>query len=185
MGFFSNLFHSRDIPQNRTAGSGYAFYFGGTTAGKKVTERPAMQMTADYSYIRILADAITGLPVHLYKYKQDGGHLPSEVLGNSYSRDVNQMYEEYVDGAVTITKAAATKQTTNGITEEATGTDISDWVNCEDMSAVSFTLYNAAAYRTKSASKATPGFGVIDYRQEDYVFGSTEKDARHWATYLL
>ena len=32
-----------------------------------------MQMTAVYSCVRILAEAIAGLPVHLYKYKPDGG----------------------------------------------------------------------------------------------------------------
>ena len=26
---------------------------------------------------------------------------------------------------------------------------------------------------------------MIDYGQEDYVFGSAEKDARHWNTVLL
>ena len=44
MGIFSGLFKSRDKPQNRTAGSNYAFFFGGTTSGKAVTERSAMQM---------------------------------------------------------------------------------------------------------------------------------------------
>lgn len=47
MGIFSGLFKSRDKPQDRTAGSNYAFFFGGTTSGKAVTERSAMQMTAD------------------------------------------------------------------------------------------------------------------------------------------
>ena len=73
MGFFSGLFRSRDAPQNRTSGSGYAFYFGGTTSGKAVTERSAMQMTAVYSCVRILAEAVAGLPLHLYRYKEDGG----------------------------------------------------------------------------------------------------------------
>ena len=73
MGIFSGLFRSRDKPQNRTAGSGYAFYFGGTTSGKAVTERSAMQMTAVYSCVRILAEAVAGLPLHLYRYKEDGG----------------------------------------------------------------------------------------------------------------
>lgn len=41
------------------------------------------------------------------------------------------------------------------------------------------------SYRTAGASKATPGFDVIAYGQEDYVFGSSEKDARHWDKYLL
>lgn len=73
MGIFSGLFKSRDKPQNRTAGSSYAFFMGGTTAGKLVTERSAMQMTAVYSCVRILAEAIAGLPVHLYRYTDDGG----------------------------------------------------------------------------------------------------------------
>ena len=70
---FSGLFRSRGKPQDRTAGSGYAFYFGGTTSGKAVTERSAMQMTAVYSCVRILAEAVAGLPLHLYRYKEDGG----------------------------------------------------------------------------------------------------------------
>ena len=32
-----------------------------------------MQMTAVYSCVRILAEAIAGLPLHLYTYKEDGG----------------------------------------------------------------------------------------------------------------
>ena len=51
MGNLSALFHSRDKPQNRTAGSSYAFFMGGTTAGKSVTERSAMQMTAQSATI--------------------------------------------------------------------------------------------------------------------------------------
>lgn len=73
MSIFSGLFKSRDKPQNSTAGSAYRFYMGGTTSGKAVTERSAMQMTAVYSCVRILAEAIAGLPIHLYKYKPDGG----------------------------------------------------------------------------------------------------------------
>ena len=73
MGIFSGLFKSRDKPQNRTAGSNYAFFMGGTTSGKNVTERSAMQMTAVYSCVRILAEAVAGLPLHLYRYKEDGG----------------------------------------------------------------------------------------------------------------
>lgn len=73
MGIFSGLLKSRDKPENRTAGSAYTFYMGGTTAGKTVTERSAMQMTAVYSCVRILAEAVAGLPLHLYKYTDGGG----------------------------------------------------------------------------------------------------------------
>ena len=73
MSLFSGLFKSRDKPQNRTAGSNYAFFMGGTTSGKTVTERSAMQMTAVYSCVRILSEAVAGLPLHLYKYTDSGG----------------------------------------------------------------------------------------------------------------
>ena len=73
MGIFSGLFKSRDKPVNRTAGSNYAFFMGGTTSGKTVTERSAMQMTAVYSCVRILSEAVAGLPLHLYKYTDSGG----------------------------------------------------------------------------------------------------------------
>lgn len=73
MGIFSGLFKSRDKPENRTAGSSYTFFMGGSTSGKTVTERSAMQMTAVYSCVRILAEAVAGLPLHLYKYTDDGG----------------------------------------------------------------------------------------------------------------
>ena len=46
---------------------------GGSSAGKNVNERSAMQMTAVYSCVRILAEAVAGLPLHLYRYKEDGG----------------------------------------------------------------------------------------------------------------
>ena len=73
MKLFSSLFHSRDKPKNSTAGSSYRFFTGGSTAGKNVTERSAMQMTAVYSCVRVLSDAVAGLPLHLYKYTQNGG----------------------------------------------------------------------------------------------------------------
>ena len=73
MGLFSFLFKARDKPQNRTAGSAYTFFLGGSTSGKVVTERSAMQMTAVYSCVRILSEAVAGLPLHLYRYKEGGG----------------------------------------------------------------------------------------------------------------
>ena len=73
MGIFSRLFKARDKPENRTAGSSYMFYMGGSTSGKAVTERSAMQMTAVYSCVRILSEAVAGLPLHLYKYTGEGG----------------------------------------------------------------------------------------------------------------
>ena len=73
MSIFTSIFRSRDKPQDRTAGSGYSFFMGSSTSGKQVTERSDMQMTAVYACVRILAEAIAGLPVHLYRYTENGG----------------------------------------------------------------------------------------------------------------
>ena len=73
MGLFRSLFKARDKPKNRTPGSSYSFFFGGTSSGKPVNEHTAMQMTAVYSCVRILAEAVAGLPLHLYKYTASGG----------------------------------------------------------------------------------------------------------------
>ena len=67
-----DLFKIRGKPKNRTAGSGYSFLMGGSAAGKSVNERSAMQMTAVYACVRILSEAIAGLPLHMYQYQEDG-----------------------------------------------------------------------------------------------------------------
>ena len=42
---------------DQTLGSSYSFLFGPASSGRAVTERSAMQMTAVYSCVRILAEA--------------------------------------------------------------------------------------------------------------------------------
>lgn len=118
------------------------------------------------------------------EWQWDGGHVPSEILGDSLPLYVDMMYGKYVDGAVDVEKAAASAQTANGDATKATGTDISDWVSYDD-GEVSFSLADAASYRTAGAAKSIPGFDVMDYGQEDYVFGSSTADARHWDKYVL
>lgn len=119
------------------------------------------------------------------EWQWNGGHVPSEIFGDSLALYVDTMYGKYVDGAVQVSKAAATGQTANGTATEATGTDLSGWVSYDSASGITMTLAGAAHYRTSGASKATPGFDVMDYGQEDYVFGSSTADARHWDKYVL
>ncbi len=73
MNIFSRMFKARDKPQDSLGGSQYSFFFGRTTSGKPVNERTAMQMTAVYSCVRILSEAVAGLPLHLYRYTEGGG----------------------------------------------------------------------------------------------------------------
>ena len=57
---------------NSLNGSGYRFMMGGSTSGKHVNERSAMQMTAVYACVRILSESIASLPVHLYQNQDEG-----------------------------------------------------------------------------------------------------------------
>ncbi len=119
------------------------------------------------------------------EWQWNGGHVPSEIFGDSLALYVDTMYGEHVDGAAKIVKAAASGQSSNGDGTEPTGTDLSGWVSYDSISGVGMTLAGAAAYRTSGAAKAMPGFDVMDYGQEDYVFGSSVADARHWDSYVL
>ena len=119
------------------------------------------------------------------EWQWNGGHVPSEIFGDSLPLYVDMMYGKYVEGAVQVTKEAAEGQSANGTAEEADGTDLTGWVSYDETSGITMTLSGVAAYRTAGASKAVPGFDVMDYGQEDYVFGSGEADARHWDQYVL
>ena len=73
MGILQDLFRSRDKPKDTLSGSRYSFFYGNTSAGKPVNEHTAMQMTAVYSCVRILAETVAGLPLHVYRYTDNGG----------------------------------------------------------------------------------------------------------------
>ena len=73
MGVLTSIFKSRDKPQNATSGSAFRFFAGYSSSGKHVNERSAMQMTAVYSCVRILSEAVASLPLHVYKYNNEGG----------------------------------------------------------------------------------------------------------------
>ena len=72
MSIFSGLFRSRDKPKNRVGG-GWNFLFGGTSSGKAVNERTAMQTSAVYACVRILAESVAGIPLHVYERNEGGG----------------------------------------------------------------------------------------------------------------
>lgn len=83
--FLKALFHTRDKPQDGYRFSQAPFLFGRSTAGKRVNEFTAMQTTAVYACVRILAESIAGLPLHVYAYRGEGrervpGHPLFSVL---------------------------------------------------------------------------------------------------------
>lgn len=66
------LFHRKKIPkvEDSTVGSSFSFFLGNSSSGKVVTEKSAMQMTAVYSCVRIISEAVAGLPIHFYEYER-------------------------------------------------------------------------------------------------------------------
>lgn len=63
---------SRDKPHNSYEGQDFSYLFGRTTSGETVDEFKAMQTTAVYACVRILAEAVASLPIHVYERTETG-----------------------------------------------------------------------------------------------------------------
>ncbi|HGI3626447.1 TPA: phage portal protein [Streptococcus agalactiae] len=63
---------ARDKPQNSYEGQDFYYLFGRTTSGENVDEFKAMQTTAVYACVRILAEAVASLPIHVYEMTSSG-----------------------------------------------------------------------------------------------------------------
>ena len=70
--FLSRLFPSRASPINSFWGGTYSFFFGASSSGKSVNEKTALQTTAVYACVRILAETIALLPLHTYRTSPNG-----------------------------------------------------------------------------------------------------------------
>ena len=70
--FISRFFSSRASPKNSFWGSPYSFFFGASSSGKSVNEKTALQTTAVYACVRILAETVASLPLHTYRYSASG-----------------------------------------------------------------------------------------------------------------
>ena len=97
MSIFSGLFRSRDKPKNRVGG-GWNFLFGGTTSGKAVNERTALQTSAVYACVRILAESVAGLPLHVYERTANGSKStkPSHPLYRLLHDEPNREMTSFV-----------------------------------------------------------------------------------------
>ena len=78
------FFRSRDKPRNYLNGSYYSFLFGTSTSGNVVNERSAMQLSAVYACVRILAEAVA----QIGNYDNGPG-----AIGYSYLYYVNTLVE--------------------------------------------------------------------------------------------
>ena len=64
---------ARDAPRvtDRVRDSGQLFAFGRSDSGERVDEKSAMQIATVYACVRLLAETVAGLPLHLYRFADD------------------------------------------------------------------------------------------------------------------
>lgn len=68
---------ARDAPEipkieDSVRDSGQTFLFGRAQSGERVDEKSAMQIACVYACVRLLAETVAGLPLHLYRYTDEG-----------------------------------------------------------------------------------------------------------------
>ncbi|MCD8108765.1 MAG: phage portal protein [Clostridiales bacterium] len=64
-----------EIPdvQDNVRDSGQLFMFGRAESGERVDEKSSLQIATVYACVRLLAETVASLPLHLYRYKGDDG----------------------------------------------------------------------------------------------------------------
>lgn len=68
------LERKKDVPdvQDNVRDSNSLFVFGMSNAGERVDEKSAMQIATVYACVRLLAETVAALPLHLYRYADNG-----------------------------------------------------------------------------------------------------------------
>ena len=62
---------------NNVRDSANLFMFGRASSGQRVDERTSMQITTVYACVRLLAESMASMPLHLYRYEEpDGSNMP-------------------------------------------------------------------------------------------------------------
>lgn len=86
MGLFDKLFRSRDHPKNENltleSSKGWkSVLFTATSSGKVVNPHTAMQTTAVYACVKVIAETVASLPLHVYRV--DGDDSSHKATGHS------------------------------------------------------------------------------------------------------
>ena len=113
MGFLQWLgISARDAPKvnDSVRDSGQTFVFGKSDAGETVNEKSAMQIATVYACVRLLAESVAQLPLHLYRYTDGGigkeimvdinvGMLQPEmiILAKNANEDQQPAFEHYLN----------------------------------------------------------------------------------------
>lgn len=77
MGLFGRT-KSRDKPQDYQIGTRFGWLFGRSTSGKIVNEKTALQVSAVYACVRVIAESVASLPLDLFKYNGRGSDRDRE-----------------------------------------------------------------------------------------------------------
>ena len=80
---FSHLFRARDKPGRRqtpqdAVSAAPTFSFGSSMSGKSVTPSSAIQVSAVYACVRVIAETIASLPLHVYESTDAGSRKANE-----------------------------------------------------------------------------------------------------------
>lgn len=74
---FAHFARARDKPQDAVSAAP-AFYFGTSTSGKAVNPSSAIQVSAVYACVRVIAETIASLPFHVYENTESGSRKATE-----------------------------------------------------------------------------------------------------------
>ena len=69
---FIRLFRAGQARRDSSVSSAPTFYFGSSAAGKSVTASTAIQMSTVYACVRVIAETIASLPLHVYQNQGEG-----------------------------------------------------------------------------------------------------------------
>ena len=74
---FPGLFRARDKPARRASprdavSAAPGFYYGASLSGKSVTPTSAIQVSAAYACVRVIAETVASLPLHVYEATDAG-----------------------------------------------------------------------------------------------------------------
>ena len=76
---FARFARARDKPNPQNAvSSAPSFGFGSSVSGKSVTASTAIQMSTVYACVRVIAETIASLPIHVYEHTDGGNRKATE-----------------------------------------------------------------------------------------------------------
>ena len=76
---FARFARARDKPNPQNAvSSAPSFGFGSSVSGKSVTASTAIQMSTVYACVRVIAETIASLPIHVYEHTDSGNRKATE-----------------------------------------------------------------------------------------------------------